>query len=47
MQLAPLLGWDKVLGSTEQRLLHNNIDHMQRDGRTLHLWGVRVRGVKV
>ena len=31
-----------MLGSTEQRLFHNNIDDVQRDGRALRLWGVRV-----
>ena len=39
MQLAPLLGCDEVLGSTEQRLFHNNIDDVQRDRRAPHLWG--------
>ena len=46
MQLAPLLGCIKVLGSTEPRLFHNNIDDVQRDRRALRLWKVRVEEVK-
>ena len=37
MQIAGLFLRNKVLGAVEEGLLHEHIDHMQRDGRMFSL----------